>query len=58
MIAAHPSDEPNAGKPNDGICGGESQQWFSYPTFVQNRTLPMYKIVRCRGECLTSTNKH
>jgi hypothetical protein len=39
MTAGYPSEEPIAGKPHDGICGGESQQWLSYPTFVQNRTL-------------------
>jgi hypothetical protein len=39
MTAGNPSEEPIAGKPHDGICGGESQQWLSYPTFVQNRTL-------------------
>jgi hypothetical protein len=32
MIAGYPSEEPIAGKPHDGICGGESQQWLSYPT--------------------------
>src|SRR6202789_3775931 len=39
MTAGYPSEEPIAGKPHDGICGGESQQWLSYPTFVQNRPL-------------------
>ena len=39
MTAGYPSEEPIAGKPHDGICGGESQQWLSYPTFVQNLTL-------------------
>ena len=39
MTAGYPSEEPIAGKPHDGICGGESQQWPSYPTFVRNRTL-------------------
>jgi|HubBroStandDraft_5_1064220.scaffolds.fasta_scaffold30020_2 hypothetical protein len=38
MTAGYPSEEPIAGKPHDGICGGESQQWLSYPTFVQNLT--------------------
>jgi hypothetical protein len=32
MTAGDPSEEPIAGKPHDGICGGESQQWLSYPT--------------------------
>src|SRR6202041_4001300 len=32
MTAGYPSEEPIAGKPHDGICGGESQQWLSYPT--------------------------
>ncbi len=41
MTAGYPSEEPIAGKPHDGICGGESQQWLSYPTFVQNRTLTL-----------------
>lgn len=39
MTAGYPPEEPIAGKPHDGICGGESQQWLSYPTFVQNCTL-------------------
>jgi hypothetical protein len=39
MTAGYPSEEPIAGKPHDGICGGESQQWLSYPTFVRNCTL-------------------
>jgi hypothetical protein len=25
-------EEPIAVTPHDGICGGESQQWLSYPT--------------------------
>src|ERR1700689_218007 len=39
IIAGYQSEEPIAGKPHDGICGGESQQWLSYPTFVQKSTL-------------------
>jgi hypothetical protein len=39
MTAGYPSEEPIAGKPHDGICGGESQQRLSYPTSVQNRKL-------------------
>jgi hypothetical protein len=39
MTAGYPSEEPIAGKPHDGICGGESQQWPSYPTFAENRPL-------------------
>ena len=27
-----PSEEPTAVTPHGGICGGESQQWLSYPT--------------------------
>ena len=27
------SEEPTAVTPHGGICGGESQQWLSYPTF-------------------------
>jgi hypothetical protein len=38
MTAGYPSEEPIAGKPHDGICGGEGQQWLSYPTSVQNCT--------------------
>jgi hypothetical protein len=34
MTAGDPSEEPIAGKPHDGICGGESQQWLSYPTIA------------------------
>jgi hypothetical protein len=45
MIAGYPSEEPIAGKPHDGICGGESQQWLSYPTFVQNCTLSQASAV-------------
>ena len=26
------SEEPTAVTPHGGICGGESQQWLSYPT--------------------------
>jgi hypothetical protein len=26
------SEEPIAVTPHDGFCGGESQQWLSYPT--------------------------
>jgi len=36
MTTGYPSEEPIAGKPHDGICGGESQQWLSYPTSVRN----------------------
>jgi hypothetical protein len=39
MTAGDPPEEPIAGKPHDGICGGESQQWLSYPTFVRNCTV-------------------
>ena len=26
------SEEPTAVTPHGGFCGGESQQWLSYPT--------------------------
>ena len=32
MTAGYPSEEPIAGKPHDGVCGGKSQQWLDYPT--------------------------
>ena len=31
------SEEPTAVTPHGGICGGESQQWLSYPTKLQVR---------------------
>ena len=37
MTAGYPSEEPIAGKPHDGICGGESQQWLSYLTNLHVR---------------------
>src|SRR5215210_4890484 len=30
-------EEPIAVTPHDGICGGESQQWLSYPTNLHVR---------------------
>jgi hypothetical protein len=35
-------EEPTAVTPHGGICGGESQQWLSYPT------MPHARI--CEGE--------
>src|SRR5271170_1188987 len=32
-----PSEEPTAVTPHGGICGGESQQWLSYPTNLHVR---------------------
>jgi hypothetical protein len=49
MTAGYPPEEPIAGKPHDGICGGESQQWLSYPTFVQNCTLSCLGQERSRN---------
>ena len=31
------SEEPTAVTPHGGICGGESQQWLSYPTNLHVR---------------------
>src|SRR5271163_3978813 len=31
------SEEPTAATPHGGICGGESQQWLSYPTALHAR---------------------
>jgi hypothetical protein len=31
------SEEPTAVTPHGGICGGESQQWLSYPTIPPAR---------------------
>ena len=31
------SEEPTAVTPHGGICGGESQQWLSYPTKLHVR---------------------
>src|SRR5271163_4974992 len=31
------SEEPTAVTPHGGICGGESQQWLSYPTALHAR---------------------
>ena len=36
MTAGNPSEEPIAGKPHDGICGGESRRWLS-PHFSPNQ---------------------
>jgi hypothetical protein len=30
-------EEPTAVTPHGGICGGESQQWLSYPTMPHVR---------------------
>ena len=30
-------EEPTAVTPHGGICGGESQQWLSYPTNLHVR---------------------
>jgi len=35
-------EEPTAVTPHGGICGGESQQWLSYPTKLHVRI--------CEGE--------
>src|SRR5271157_5547672 len=39
------SEEPTAVTPHGGICGGESQQWLSYPTTVHAA------IGRVCGQC-------
>ena len=65
MTAGYPSEEPIAGKPHDGICGGESQQWLSYPTnlpvrFV-NPMLTLCKMVECqpnRGTTRRQPGRH
>jgi hypothetical protein len=31
------SEEPTAVTPHGGFCGGESQQWLSYPTDLHVR---------------------
>ena len=31
------SEEPTAVTPHGGFCGGESQQWLSYPTILHAR---------------------
>ena len=40
------SEEPTAVTPHGGFCGGESQQWLSYPT-----NLPVRLCVQRRLAC-------
>jgi hypothetical protein len=49
------SEEPTAVTPHGGICGGESQQWLSYPTNLPVRfderdveTEPWLELLRHR----------
>ncbi len=41
------SEEPTAVTPHGGICGGESQQWLSYPT-IQARDRRKWKPLEPR----------
>ena len=44
------SEEPTAVTPHGGICGGESQQWLSYPTNLHVRLCVQRRLACSAGE--------